>query len=641
MENKPAGARSAGRSNYTYQDIQSSLTAAGLQRGDTVFVTTSLGMLGKADGVENLEQLNGMFHSALRSAVGDTGTVLVPTYSYTFGRSTASNLAVFDPVETAAEIGPFPEFFRKQGGVVRSVDPMMSVAGIGPQVRTLFAGLPPTSYGADCLFERLTLINSKCCSIGLGPNWMPFIHHADWRNGSPYRYDKVFKGIIKNGGRKKTVQWLYTVPMLHKSARATGHRLGKEACDAGLWEYAELGRARVYVANYPNYFNFVMERLSTDPWATAVGPGGDSVRLEVERVGRVEIRNKWERPGTLEATLLAMAEIRRAEVSDEAEQSLDLLDEKLELDIWRYRTGKNCFDWIVPEKWRVRQAQLTDNSGRLILQGADAAERVYTHSLSVDDVFDKNDLAKKITTDGWQRTEYPYVNVVRDRDWGFCLDKKTWQEIPSGEIQVHIQTDFSLGELCVGVLAEPNSAAPPEGLTLIVGYIDGPATGAGLDGLRAAIECYVVMRDNGMAGLRLLAIPGPCGLAAWLSDNESPDEVASVIEFTAQSDEPGKFKVAIPGEFPEHPAVRAIGYAGLVGDQLEISRAANADAYCLTPGGNPNRSALPTDRFPVISVGTGHPSQGGVSMTQLTMASLRKATQAGRTVADALCRLTD
>ena len=75
----------------------------------------------------------------------------------------------FDPLKTKADIGYFPNFFLKQKNIVRSFDPMMSVAGYGPDVKNVLLKTSNNSFGDNCVLERLFKIkNLKCCHIGLG-----------------------------------------------------------------------------------------------------------------------------------------------------------------------------------------------------------------------------------------------------------------------------------------------------------------------------------------------------------------------------------------------------------------------------------------------------------------------------------------
>ena len=136
------------------------------------------------------------------------GNLFVPTYSYSFGDD--SNRRYFDLKKTPAKIGPFPNFMIKQRSF-RSMDPMMSICGIGPLVKKLFYKLPFTTYGEDCLYERLLKIkNLKNLSLGAGPNWLPFNHYLDKLCGSPYRYDKLLNGNMVLKKKKKNVFGFYS-----------------------------------------------------------------------------------------------------------------------------------------------------------------------------------------------------------------------------------------------------------------------------------------------------------------------------------------------------------------------------------------------------------------------------------------------
>lgn len=308
---------------YTKQDIIQSLQKAGLNKGDTAFFSTSLGMVGIVKDVQTEDELNQLFLDAIKEVLGPNGTILVPTYSYTFGKSKPDKPAVYDPQKTAAEIGPFPNYFLKQKAVVRSLDPMMSMAGMGPEAESLFENLPPTSYGQGSVFSRLVdLPNSKCVSIGLGPNWTPFIHYADWVSKVPFRYDKVFFGGIKHlSGQIKYKHWLYSVRARINESWADAHALGKKATEAGIWAYQNLGRARVYVCGYKQYFDFTIAEQKQNPWITAKGPVCDVLKKEELRVG-LKSQN----------------------------QCLQKLKQNFPFSVIEYQTGDSFFDWIIPEK---------------------------------------------------------------------------------------------------------------------------------------------------------------------------------------------------------------------------------------------------------------------------------------------------
>ena len=78
------------------------------------------------------------------------GTVLVPTYTYSFCEN-----QIFDVKNTPSTIGPVTEFFRKQKNILRSKDLIFSVAVIGPKKENFLVKLPYTCSGQDGVYIRL------------------------------------------------------------------------------------------------------------------------------------------------------------------------------------------------------------------------------------------------------------------------------------------------------------------------------------------------------------------------------------------------------------------------------------------------------------------------------------------------------
>lgn len=261
--------------HYTKEDIIKALKLVGIKSGDTVFFTTSLGMLGlpSIKGPLNKYKISKFIFNAIKELLGKKGTILVPTYSYSFGQTNKKKLTLFNTCKTPSKIGPFSNFFIKQKGIVRSIDPMISIGGLGPNAKKILNNIPNTSYGKDCVFERLLKIkDAKCCNLGLGANWIPFIHYCDWLNKSPFRYDKYFYGTIFNGKIKKNIVWHYPVRYLRKETIANGYKIGNLAIKNKIFKHHDLGKSRVYAINYKKYFNFTMKIIKRNPWATVCGP---------------------------------------------------------------------------------------------------------------------------------------------------------------------------------------------------------------------------------------------------------------------------------------------------------------------------------------------------------------------------------
>jgi len=507
--------------HYTRDDIISAFMDSGLARGDIVFLSTSLGMLGVAEGVSTPDELNQLFLDCIKTVLGPEGTILVPTYSYTFGRSTATDSVIYDPETTPSEIGSFPEFFRKQPGVIRSLDPMISVAGCGPSAYKLFKCLPPTSYGAGCIFDRLTKTKAKCCNIALGPNWTPFVHYVNWLANVPFRYEKLFAGNIMVNGKPRKRTWVYAVRILSEPSLPNTYRLGKMAENAGIWKSAPLGRGRIYAADYRAYFDFAVLNQKTDPWLTAVGPPADLVDLEEKRVGTQRKHSSLPEGSSCRDIAQTLAPLVRETVSDGMDMAFNILAEQLPMTIHRYPTGMNCFDWIVPEKWTCHGAALQRINGETVLSYEENRLFVRSYSMPYDGEVIREDLLRHIEVHSSIPEAIPYKKELLERDWGFCCSQKLRDGLTDERYKVDIRTNYSYGELKVGEVTVPGNSSE---IILICTYLDHPCQmNVALSGVLAGMD-IIRARMNAKRprfSYRLLVLSGAPGFAAWLSQNKA------------------------------------------------------------------------------------------------------------------------
>ena len=375
---------------YTKQDIINALKDVGIQKDDTVFFSTSFGMVGlPPKEIKTQDELNQLFLDSIKEVMPD-GRIIVPTYSYTFGKSLASNLANFTR-DIKAEIGPFPNFILKQKDAIRSIDPFMSVACIGKGCKELLSNLSNISYGEGSLFEKLVnLENAKCCSIGLGPNWTPFIHYADYLAKVPHRYDKLFWGKID--GIK--TPWIYSVRFVGEESYPYAHIAGREAEEVGIWKYKNIGRARIYSATCKEYFNFVMSKLKQNPWYLAKGPAIDVIEKEKQRVNYLNDGN--------------------------------------------VTTGEWVDNFLVPERWDYKEAFLIGEDNKIY------STTPWIHSVSIDRELSFEELQNHIS--------YYQKNVFYNRDFGFVvreLPKQNYRVVIKSEFgkgRMDIKNGFAFVE---------------------------------------------------------------------------------------------------------------------------------------------------------------------------------------------------
>lgn len=253
--------------DYTQNDLISGLKTIGIKQGDTVLAYVSFGLLGRLKDGDNSNLASQIILNSFKAVLGQNGTLLVPTYTYSF-----CNDEKFQVNTTPSTLGIFPEFFRKQEGVIRSRDPIFSVASFGPKTPLLLSNLPPTCFGKDCVYDRLTKIGGKICMIGLGLHWATFRHFIEEYVGIPARYSKKFSGMVAEGNNESHEVWDYFVRKLDDNCYPDGRRLEKKARDLGYCTTTIVGRGEISQIDCQRFFNLGVDMLKKDPWFTVKGP---------------------------------------------------------------------------------------------------------------------------------------------------------------------------------------------------------------------------------------------------------------------------------------------------------------------------------------------------------------------------------
>ena len=110
----------------TKSKIIKDLQRMGIEQGDVLWVHSSLKRIGFVDGGPST------VISALLEAVGEDGTLLIPTFTRrTMYKNCIQKGFKFDPKTTETGLGAIPSTFLKMEGVTRSIHPTSSVSAIG------------------------------------------------------------------------------------------------------------------------------------------------------------------------------------------------------------------------------------------------------------------------------------------------------------------------------------------------------------------------------------------------------------------------------------------------------------------------------------------------------------------------------
>ena len=188
----------------TDKDFLDGLRDIGIKKGDTIFVASDITAFGKSIGLPGAELLGDLVN-ILKRSVGPSGTVGMPTYTYSFCKNKTYSID-----DSPSTVGVLTEFFRKQPDVIRTNHPIFSIALWGRKKKEL------SKVGSDCfddrsIFAKLKVTNSKYIAFGSTFDAFTFAHHIEQTHGVSYRKVKTFSGTIIDGSKTYPSEATYLV----------------------------------------------------------------------------------------------------------------------------------------------------------------------------------------------------------------------------------------------------------------------------------------------------------------------------------------------------------------------------------------------------------------------------------------------
>lgn len=523
---------------YTKKEFIQALRDCGVNLGDIIMIHVGMSAFKELpQGIKNQDELSAFTLECLKESIGENGTLIVPAFTYSLG-----NGYIFDAKNTPCPlVGPFCEYFRKQDKVFRSDDPFLSVCAIGKHAKELTQNISNTSYGNGSFFQNFTNIGGKIVCIGVGLRWATIRHYYEEMAKVPFRHKKRFDGkIIKNGKIRKCT-WFYSVSPRCDNAYPLGAKLEEKITDAGLFKKAKLAKAFIGCIKSKDYMEFALKEFERDPWISAKGPSCDLVAAERKRT----LEEKFDihlKNTSIKELINKLKNIPRYPLGDGFRAAINALNSKFKFKIYKYPTGSEAFDYLVPPRWICKDAFISDTNNIKLFELKNNAFGVLANSKQICTKISKEKLLSHIKVVKEQNLSKTSIIKNRKHKWGFCLLPSQYRAICKSqekEFNVYINNDFSYDWLKI---AEYSTNHKFDKIVLLCADFSGEFNSA-IAGLKAIQELQkndltytyklVLLPSFDSLNLYLFNMPNIYGII--LLSSKKPKQKKTIVNFYNQT----------------------------------------------------------------------------------------------------------
>ena len=231
-----------------------------LTKGDTIYCHSSIGYFGRLLNCDNADDLCECFFDSIFEIIGDSGTLIVPTYTYSFPKN-----EIFSPNKSVSKMGIFSEWVRKHTDSLRVVDPCYSASVIGKNKEYFIKNATVNSFGKNSVFDKFFNLNGRILCLNFPGN--TFIQYIERKLNVNYRFDKTFFGLIEENGVLVDAKSIIYVQFLSDdSLEHTPINYEIEGRKSGLIKSVKLGRGEMSSVSSKGVHKTISNNIKKRPY---------------------------------------------------------------------------------------------------------------------------------------------------------------------------------------------------------------------------------------------------------------------------------------------------------------------------------------------------------------------------------------
>lgn len=190
------------------------------------------------------------------------------------------------------------------------------------------------------------------------------------------------------------------------------------------------------------------------------------------------------------------------------------------LKIKYFNSGKNVFDWIVPDQWEVDDAYIIKPNGERICDFKKNNLHLVGYSYPINKTINLEELNKHLHSLKNQKNAIPYVTSYYKKNWGFCLTHKQRSKLKKGKYKVFINSKILKGKMHYGEILIKGKSKKE---ILLSTYICHPSMAnnelSGLSVCTYLAKYFTKQSKENFYSYRILFLPETIGSIAYIHKN--------------------------------------------------------------------------------------------------------------------------